>query len=45
MLALVCHPFIVRLAGTCQDAECVYVAMEFVPGGEFYTVMKYKTER
>ncbi len=27
------HPLIVRLKGSCQDEDCVYFFMEYVPGG------------
>lgn len=34
------HPFIVNLAGTFQDARCLYMVFEFVVGGEFYTHLR-----
>ncbi|KAG1662750.1 hypothetical protein FOA52_006775 [Chlamydomonas sp. UWO 241] len=40
ILAKVKHPFIVRLHGTFQDPACVYMAMDFVPGGELFSIMK-----
>lgn len=40
LLARTKHPFVVQLFGTFQDEECVYMVMEFVPGGEFFTLMR-----
>lgn len=40
LLARMKHPFVVQLFGTFQDEECVYMVMEFVPGGEFFTLMR-----
>lgn len=34
------HPFIVQLHGTVQDASCVFLVMEFVEGGELFTLMR-----
>lgn len=34
ILRQVDHPLIVRLKGSCQDAQCVYFFMEYVPGEE-----------
>jgi serine/threonine protein kinase len=34
------HPFIVDLAGTFQDEKCLYMALEFVTGGEFYSYLR-----
>jgi protein kinase A len=36
------HPFIVQALGTFQDAECIYLAMEFMQGGELYTLLREK---
>ena len=36
------HPFLVRLRGTFQDDEAVFLAMEFVAGGEFFTLLREK---
>ena len=36
------HPFLVRLRGTFQDEQAVYLAMEFVAGGEFFTLLRQK---
>ena len=27
------HPLLVRMHGCCQDEQCVYFIMEYVPGG------------
>jgi serine/threonine protein kinase len=34
------HPFIVRLAGTFQDAKYLYMALEYIVGGEFFTHLR-----
>lgn len=34
------HPFIVKLQATFQDAACLYLVMDFVPGGEFFTLLR-----
>ena len=36
MLTSLASPACVRLLSTFQDAECVYFALEYVPGGEFF---------
>ncbi|CAM6092705.1 unnamed protein product [Calypogeia fissa] len=34
------HPFIVNLIGYCQDEKFVYLIMEYVCGGEFFTYLR-----
>ena len=34
------NPGFVNLYGSFQDDECIYLAMEFVPGGEFFSHLK-----
>ena len=34
------HPFIVRLAGTFQDSKYLYMALEYIVGGEFFTHLR-----
>lgn len=34
------HPFIVRLAGTFQDPKYLYMALEYIVGGEFFTHLR-----
>ncbi|GAB9463420.1 hypothetical protein Gpo141_00000882 [Globisporangium polare] len=34
------HPFIVNLAGTFQDAKYLYMVLEYVIGGEFFTHLR-----
>lgn len=34
------HPFIIALKGAFQDSRCVYIVMDFVPGGEFFTHLR-----
>lgn len=44
MLARVQHPFIVNLWGTFQDSQNLYMIMDFVPGGELFTLLR-KSQR
>ena len=37
--ALAGHPNILQLYGTFQDADCLYMMLELVPGGELYRLM------
>lgn len=34
------HPFIVRLSGTFQDAKYLYMCLEYIVGGEFFTHLR-----
>jgi protein kinase A len=34
------HPFIVRLAGTFQDTKYLYMCLEYIVGGEFFTHLR-----
>lgn len=34
------HPFIVSLEGSFQDATCLYLALEYIPGGEFFSYLR-----
>ncbi|KAL6305073.1 kinase-like protein [Sparassis latifolia] len=40
MLQAVQHPFIVNLWGTFQDSANLYMVMDFVPGGELFTLLR-----
>ncbi|KAG6830431.1 hypothetical protein H0H92_000734 [Tricholoma furcatifolium] len=40
MLEAVQHPFIINLWGTFQDATNLYMVMDFVPGGELFTLLR-----
>jgi len=40
MLSSVQHPFIINLWGTFQDAGSLYMVMDFVPGGELFTLLR-----
>ncbi|DAZ94353.1 TPA: hypothetical protein N0F65_000917 [Lagenidium giganteum] len=33
------HPFIARLYGTFQDEDCLYLVIEYLPGGELWSVV------
>jgi serine/threonine protein kinase len=34
------HPFIVRLSGTFQDVKYLYMCLEYIVGGEFFTHLR-----
>jgi protein kinase A len=36
------HPFIVKMLGAFQDAKRLYMVLEFVRGGEFFTHLRHK---
>jgi len=40
MLCAVQHPFIINLWGTFQDSTNLYMVMDFVPGGELFTLLR-----
>ncbi|TFY82996.1 hypothetical protein EWM64_g1018 [Hericium alpestre] len=40
MLLAVQHPFIVNLWGSFQDCSNLYMVMDFVPGGELFTLLR-----
>eukprot|EP01029_Cantina_marsupialis_P017125 TRINITY_DN3848_c0_g1_i1.p1 TRINITY_DN3848_c0_g1~~TRINITY_DN3848_c0_g1_i1.p1 ORF type:complete len:324 (-),score=85.45 TRINITY_DN3848_c0_g1_i1:645-1616(-) len=40
ILAQIDHPFIVQLAGTFQDRKFLYMVLEVVVGGEFFTHLR-----
>ena len=40
MLESVQHPFIINLWGTFQDPANLYMVMDFVPGGELFTLLR-----
>jgi serine/threonine protein kinase len=40
MLETVQHPFIINLWGSFQDPSNLYMVMDFVPGGELFTLLR-----
>lgn len=40
MLSSVQHPFIINLWGSFQDNTNLYMVMDFVPGGELFTLLR-----
>jgi protein kinase A len=44
MLALVEHPFIIRMWGTFQDSQAVFMIMDYIEGGELFTLLR-KSQR
>lgn len=40
MLQKVKHPFLVTLWGTFQDAKNLYMVMDFVEGGELFSLLR-----
>ena len=45
MLEAVQHPFIVNLWGTFQDCQNLYMVMDFVAGGELFTLLRRSNVR
>ncbi|KAI9493515.1 kinase-like domain-containing protein, partial [Zychaea mexicana] len=41
-LMQIVHPFIVNLWGTFQDTNYLYMVMDFIPGGELFSMLKSK---
>ena len=39
-----CHPFVVDLVGAFKDSERLFLAMEFVSGGELYNFLTERSE-
>jgi protein kinase A len=44
MLQLVRHPFLVNLWGTFQDSKNLYMVMDFIEGGELFSLLR-KSQR
>lgn len=44
MLAIVEHPFIIRMWGTFQDAKQIFMIMDYIEGGELFTLLR-KSQR
>lgn len=44
MLKLVEHPFIIRMWGTFQDSKNLYMVMDYIEGGELFTLLR-KSQR
>lgn len=40
ILLAISHPFIINLWGTFQDATNLYMIMDFVHGGELFTLLR-----
>ncbi|KAI9320512.1 kinase-like domain-containing protein [Dichotomocladium elegans] len=40
ILMQIAHPFIVNLWGTFQDHQNLYMVMDYVPGGELFTLLR-----
>jgi protein kinase A len=40
ILGVIQHPFIINLWGTFQDKTNLYMVMDFVPGGELFTLLR-----
>lgn len=37
VLSTLSHPFIIKLHAASQDATCLYLLLEYIPGGELFT--------
>lgn len=44
MLSIVSHPFLIRMWGTFQDAEQVFMVMDYIEGGELFSLLR-KSQR
>lgn len=44
MLSVVSHPFLIRMWGTFQDAEQVFMVMDYIEGGELFSLLR-KSQR
>ena len=40
MLSIISHPFIARMWGTFQDSQYVFMVMDFIEGGELFTLLR-----
>ena len=40
MLGMVKHPFLITLWGTFQDSKNIYMVMDFVEGGELFSLLR-----
>lgn len=45
LMRMVHHPSFVQLLASFQDESCLYLVMEYVPGGELFTIMKRQEGR
>ena len=45
ILQAVQHPFIINLWGTFQDCQNLYMVMDFVAGGELFTLLRRSNVR
>ena len=44
MLSIVTHPFIIRMWGTFQDAQQIFMIMDYIEGGELFSLLR-KSQR
>lgn len=44
MLSIVTHPFLIRMWGTFQDAEQIFMVMDYIEGGELFSLLR-KSQR
>ncbi|KAH7579025.1 Serine/Threonine protein kinases active-site signature [Nakaseomyces glabratus] len=44
MLSIVSHPFIIRMWGTFQDSQHVFMVMDYIEGGELFSLLR-KSQR
>lgn len=44
MLSVVSHPFLIRMWGTFQDSRQVFMVMDFIEGGELFSLLR-KSQR
>ena len=41
ILRMLSHPFVVSMQGESQDERYIYFALEYIPGGELFSYLKY----
>lgn len=44
MLSIVSHPFLIRMWGTFQDSQHVFMVMDYIEGGELFSLLR-KSQR
>lgn len=40
MLSIISHPFLIRLWGTFQDSQQLFMVMDFIEGGELFSLLR-----
>ncbi|KAK5959913.1 cAMP-dependent protein kinase PWA37_002748 [Arxiozyma heterogenica] len=40
ILSIISHPFLIRMWGTFQDSQQIYMVMDFIEGGELFSLLR-----